>query len=360
MPKARNVSPEALEDLAKLTNEEFLAKHPDWTVNQARATRDRHRIRMDADAVRRMYQQRSERRTTGNGVEYEETIPNRFTWDAFDELFDAIRAVKAAEKKYDPRRHQIALTISQDKPVGIVFTGDWQLGSEGVDYDLWRGDMEILHSFHKENQGAVYAIGLGDYASHLGALNIGGSQYRDIVKSADQFVMLQQFFHLTAGMWLTLAQGCHDTFVSKKGAIDTVERYCELSGARHGWHGVPITVRLGGESYVIRTRHKYGFNSRLNPANSQRRQLEMEGPADIVAHGHLHTSFIEDSYAVGQDTVKLRSGSYQIHDEFARQQVGNVKADPRQPMVILYPDRHEVWVCRDFKRGLEYLLNQRR
>jgi hypothetical protein len=288
--------------------------------------------------------------------EFDEAIPDRWTWEAFDELFGAIASVKAAEKKYDPRKHRIGAKLGTEKPVAIVFTSDWQLGSEGVDFDLWRSDMDRLREFRDAHPGSLYCIGLGDYGSHLGILAHGGSQNRDIVKSGDQFVLLQQFFHLTAGMWLVLLQGCHDTFVSKAGAIDTIERYCELSGARHGWHGVELDLTVGQRAYLLRLRHRFKFNSTLNPFNSLRRQAEMEGPADVIAHAHLHTNVTGTHLVSGRRTIMLRAGSYQIHDDYARQYVGNVKAEPLFPMVV-FPARGEdrPMVFDDFHQGLSYL-----
>jgi hypothetical protein len=345
------------DELARYTTRELLKRYPNFNSVQIRNARQRRGVRMDATAQSHASEERANS-LAAPSVEYDEPIPDRMTWEAFGELFDAIAAVKETEKKYDPRRHRIGVKIKDDQPVGIVFTGDHQLGSEGVDYALWRSDMDLMWNYHQEH-GGLFAVGLGDYGSHLGILDHGGSQNRDIVKSGDQYVMLQQFFKLTAGLWLVLLQGCHDTFVSKKGAIDTVERYCELSGARHAWHGAQVDITVGKEKYVTRLRHKYRYNSTLNESNSQRRQAEMEGPADIIAHGHRHTSFTHEGVAAGQDTLMLRSGSYQIHDDFARQQVGNVKADPRQPMAILWPDRHEIWSCRDFKKGLDFLSSLR-
>ena len=341
------------EELRTRTTKELSAQYG-LKPNQIHNRRSSRGITLEPEATRKAYDTRAGQ--FAPRVDFDEAIPDKFTWEAFERYFSAIAAIKAVEKFYDPRRHRIGVSIAADKPVGLLFTGDWQLGSEGVDYDLWRQDIaETAFEFHKANPGALYAIGLGDYGSHLGVLDHGGSQNRDIVKSGDQYLMLQQFFKLTAGMWLVLLQGCHDSFVSKKGAIDTVERYCELAGARHAWHGAQVDITVGKQKYVTRLRHKFKFNSSLNPANSQRRQAEMEGPADIIAHGHLHTSFVHEGVAGGQDAVMLRSGSFQIHDDYARQQVGNVKADPRQPMAILWPDQRKVWVCRDFKDGLGYL-----
>lgn len=345
------------EELRTRTTKELSAQYG-LTPNQIHNRRSRKGITLEPDATERAYGTRQGQFQPQG--KFDEAIPDKFSWQAFNDMFDAIATVKEVEKKYDPRRHRIGWELDADKPVGILFTGDWQLGSEGVAYDLWKQEIAgVAYEYHRANPGALFAVGLGDYGSHLGILDHGGSQNRDIVKSGDQFNMLCQFFGLTAGMWLVLLQGCHDSFVSKKGAIDTVERYCELSGARHAWHGAEFDITVGQQTYVTRLRHKFRFNSSLNPANSQRRQAEMEGPADIIAHGHLHTSFVHEGVAGGQDAVMLRSGSYQIHDDFARQQVGNVKADPRQPLVILWPDKHRVWVCRDFKDGLDYLSSLR-
>jgi hypothetical protein len=85
-----------------------------------------------------------------------------------------------------------------------------------------------------------------------------------------------------------------------------------------------------------------------------------EGYADVFALAHWHTAISGTFKASGRPAIYLRSGSYQIHDDWARQKMGNVRAEPVFPMVIFYPDRHRTLLEHDFKDGLERLSFLRR
>lgn len=350
------------EELARTTTR-ALAKKYGLTSGQIYNLRAKRGVRMLVEAVADAYQERDESRPSVSQnapPEFDEDSPDPTTPEAFEELWRAVRDIKAVERKFDPRRHKIGITLPTDKPVGLVFSGDWQLGSEGVDYDLWREDMALFWENHVKDPGSLYGIGMGDYTSALGTLNIRGAQYRDLIRPGYQIGLARGLFRMTKGFWLVLLAGCHDTFTNNASDQDTIADYVALAGARHGWHGVEANLKVGFANYVLRLRHRYRFNSSLNPLNAQRRQAEMEGAADVIAHAHFHTSLIGDMPAAGQDSVMLRSGSYQIHDSYARQYVGNVKADARFPMVIFWPEKKKLWSVRDYREGLDYLASLRR
>lgn len=353
MPKAWPPTGEEGErDLRRLNNRELAAEYgvPYRTV---RNYRSKHGVRMEPDARSAAFNARARE------VQYDETIPDPTTPEALDELVEALSSIKDLDKKYDPRRHKVAATVNSDKPIGIVFTGDWQIGSWGVDNRLWYSDMQALAGF-AQTVGGLYCIGMGDYASNLTILNHRGSQFRDLIRPGMQLRIVRGLFRQTAGMWLGLLAGCHDTFVEKASDTDTLEELVQLADSRHFWHGVEFTLKLGSQDYIIRTRHRFKFNSSLNPLNSQRRQIEFEGPADVIAHAHLHTAVSGQMTVAGKPAILLRSGSYQIHDDYARQYVGNVKAEPIFPMVIFWPDKHKTMLFHDFHDGLEHLAILRR
>ena len=404
MATPRKVWPQAiLDDLKNLTTDEFLAKHRGWHGKGVANARQDLRIRMTPAAKQRAIKkgadgnrlaslgftkEMAETMTAAEiaartgltvkqvetrrydagwhgpkrgspAVEYDDTIPDPTTPEALDELVEALASIKDLDAKYDPRRHTVKATVDSQAPIGVVFSGDWQIGSWGVATRLWKADMDLLHSYHTKNPGALYAIGMGDYASNLTVLDHRGSQFRDLIRPGMQLRIVRGLFRQTRGMWLGLLAGCHDTFVEKASDTDTLEEFVKLADTRHFWHGVEFTMRLGTQEYVLRVRHRYRYNSSLNELNSQRQQAAMEGPADVIAHAHLHTAVSGTMKAGGKPTVMLRSGSYQVHDDYARQYVGNVKAEPVFPMVIFWPEQHKTFLCHDFHDGLDYLTTLR-
>jgi hypothetical protein len=354
-------SPQVREDLANYTTAEFIAlpQYQDWTLKAVDNIRRDLGIHMTPEARRRAYIKRDGPGNVATALEYSETIPDPTTPEAFEELVEAYAVVKDIDKKYDQRRHAVAVKVPGDQPVGVVYSGDWQLGSWGVAVRTWREDMRLIQDYRAAHPDSLYLIGMGDYVSNLGILNHRGSQFRDLVQPGFQLRLVRAFFTMTAGSWLGLLAGCHDTFSQKVSDIDTLDTFIRLAKTRHLWHGVELTLRLGVEKYVIRVRHRYRYNSSLNELNSQRQQAAMEGPADVIAHAHFHTAVSGTMKAGGKPTIMLRSGSYQLDDDYARQYVGSVRAEAVFPMVLFWANQHKTMLFHDFKDGLDYLATLR-
>jgi hypothetical protein len=108
---------------------------------------------------------------------------------------------------------------------------------------------------------------------------------------------------------------------------------------------------------VIHAHHSYRYNSSLNTTNSQR-NLFASTHADVIALGHLHYNETHAKSAGGKDTVWIRTGSYKITDDYG-QWIGGLRADPRSPMVILFPGEKKINEFRDYRDGINYLKHLR-
>jgi hypothetical protein len=80
----------------------------------------------------------------------------------------------------------------------------------------------------------------------------------------------------------------------------------------------------------------------------------MEGPCDIVFHGHLHFPQLDHTDKAGREVALIRAGSYKHEDEFG-QKIAGYKGLYGAPMVILYPKSKKMIPIRNFEDGVNIL-----
>ncbi|MET3699527.1 calcineurin-like phosphoesterase family protein [Bacillus oleivorans] len=254
-------------------------------------------------------------------------------------------------QKFDDRQTSITLDIDGDKPIGIVFTGDWHVGG------LYTAHKEMLEDFKviSETDG-LYNIAMGDYADNYNSNSHKGGMFEQIENPDKQKDLVQYLFtEFLGNSNLAIIRGNHDYWETKETSEDFVKRVARLIDSPYLWYGGEINLRLGSQVYKIIARHTFQGNSALNTTNSQRRLFD-ETQGDVVALGHLHYNEIHSKTKAGKDTVWIRTGTYKRTDDYTQWVVGGSgRGDIRQPMIILFPDKKEILDFRDMYRGIEYL-----
>lgn len=267
-----------------------------------------------------------------------------------DEVMATFISLQKSLKKLDNKQVEADLELKDTKPVGIGFTGDWHLGGKGVDHEAFCRNHELFLGID-----GLYLGGAGDYKDQLTGAIHRGSEFEQILPPGTQDVLALHWIEKLKYKLLWLVAGCHDTWAKKLSDRHFIDEASVKADCLNLWHGGLVALTLGTQTYKIRVRHKYKFNSALNMTNSQKRQVDMEGGADVVAHAHFHVPHLEHVRKAGRDFVALRSGSYKIWDEYG-QQLAGYKGEIGIPIVVFYPDKHEIVPFKDFNRGIEYLL----
>lgn len=268
---------------------------------------------------------------------------------SIDDLFDAMENLVAAKEAFNTKQTELTVTIDADKPIGVCGWSDWHLGDDGTDYPQFRRDVDIF-----TGTPGLYYIGLGDYINGVIEGRPKGSQFEEVVRPGLQDVLAFAIAEKTKNAAIALVRGCHDDFLKQSSDRDFVDAMSKKADCANMWHGGLISIDVGGALYEVRARHKYPFNSKLNPTNSQRRQIDMEGPCDIVMHGHLHYPDFYHGDKAGREIVLMRAGSYKHVDEFG-QKIAGYKGLYGAPMVILYPKSKKMMPFKKFEDGLHVL-----
>jgi len=286
------------------------------------------------------------RRTRKRNIEFHD---RKNVGNSIEEYLEHLIKYQEEQQKFDDRQTSVTIDIDDDKPIGIVFTGDWHVGG------LYTAHKEMVRDFKTmRDTDGLYNITMGDYADNYNQNTHKGGMYEQIENPDRQKELILYFFTKFLGEKnLAVLKGNHDNWSYRETGEDFVKYIAREIESPYLWYGGEINIRLGNQVYKIIARHSYIGNSALNTTNSQRRLFD-ETQGDVIALGHLHYNESHAKTKAGKDTVWIRSGTYKITDDYTQWAVG-AKGDIRQPMVILFPDKKKIIDFRDMYDGIPYL-----
>ena len=286
------------------------------------------------------------RRTKKNKIEFHD---RKNVGNTIEEYLEFLIKYQEEKQRFDDRQTEVTLEIDDDKPIGIVFTGDWHVGG------LYTAHKEMLKDFKTmRDTDGLYNITMGDYADNYNSGSHKGGIFEQIENPDVQKDLVEHFFTKYLGEKnLAVIKGNHDQWEVRETSEDFVKYIARKIESPYLWYGGKIYLKLGEVTYEIVARHNYRGNSALNTTNSQRRLFD-ETQGDIIALAHLHYNESHAKTKAGKDTVWIRSGTYKITDDYTQWAVG-AKGDIRQPMVILFPNQKKIIDFRDMYDGIPYL-----
>lgn len=278
------------------------------------------------------------------------------TTQDIEDYYKLVKQINDTQSKIDTKQLEAEVTVSTSDilPVGIVFTGDWHVGAQGVDYELLERDLGII-----EQTEGLYAIGMGDYKDNQNPyVHQSGVFEENVVASGQDKIVKHLISSLGDDKWVALVRGCHDDWDKKLTDRDFVQELCDSVGCVNLWHGGKLTLHVGSEVYTVHVRHKYKYDSSLNTTNSQRNLANNFGAFDVIALAHKHYPDLQVSHRMGQEIIYLRSGTYKTYDEFG-QKIGGYKGIYGTPVLILFPDSHRKLLVPDLVLGAQILRGLR-
>lgn len=269
------------------------------------------------------------------------------TKDIIAEKWDNLKAVSRTAKKKSPSS---LATIDQftdlDLPILLIFSADWHIGFDRVDYDALDEDLDLIF----DTEGAYLGV-VGDYMNNAKPQRGSASQLynagnNDPDDQHDMFLYKVERFvndDLLFGIW----QGNHDDFDFKESGRKSTERMCRDAGIAYFGHGGAIKLPVGEQTYYGYVKHHIKGSTKSRPSGSglsafQRMSRPREAAhLDFIVSGHLHENDVHEPKMASGLTALLRCGSYQFHSPFAHEVVGEAETDRGCPSVLLYPDKHE-------------------
>jgi|GEM_PF-1880524 len=321
---------------------ELMKQYPEHTYQQyADMLTEKFGLEFTSEAVR-SHLKRNRKKNIGY-------VDRKNTEDNIEAYIQHLIQSQKELQQFDDRQTSVTIDIDDDKPIGIVFTGDWHVGGLYTDHEQMLKDFQTI-----QQTDGLFNIAMGDYADNYISSSHKGGQYEQITNPDKQKEMIQYLFERYLGESnLVVLKGNHDNWSYKETGEDFVKYIARRIESPYLWYGGEVNLRLGNQVYKIIVRHNYVGTSALNTTNSQRRLFD-ETFGDVIALGHLHWNESHARSKAGKDTVWIRSGSYKITDDWTQWAVAG-RGDTRQPMVILFPDQKKILDFRDMYDGIRYL-----
>lgn len=286
-----------------------------------------------------------------------------------EELFGVIADHASIQRRSDgvvTRQTRTWTDPDSAKPIGILFTGDWHVGSQHTDHHQLLADMRAIGEWRTRiGPGALRLIHTGDlYDGFLPSL---GRAARGLLEETETNIDRQEraavFAAKQAGAWDVMLWGCHPAWQFQSSGRDPLKTLAADLGATNAGYGIDLDVVVGQQTYHLVVRHRTRRESSLNTTNAHRAIDDDLGPAadraDVIALGHLHFNDLQVRPKAGRRVVYLRSGSYKGGDHFARAiaATNHKDADIGNPVVILFPRTHHVlaFAGADWQVGLRTL-----
>lgn len=280
-------------------------------------------------------------------------IPERtpFTWR---EHIDFLKADQAKSKESSKAQEYAKVKIRSDSPIGIVFTGDWHIGSAGTDYDTWLKHMNFI----KNEPNAFMAL----MSNTIDNFVFPSGQFAQMNQPHEQMEivrgMAEDFGKKIVGI---VGSRCHEGWSSDKVDINPNELMFRQNidqGTPFLSTGGVVELEVNDVKYSMGLVHKGRFHSSLNPTNLNRQMHDLRWPVDILVAAHHHTAQVlqttkyEGPYE--KDVVFIRTGTYKKDDAYSEHE-GFGKGDIASPIVILDHKQKKMQAFYNLEDGIKYL-----
>lgn len=233
-----------------------------------------------------------------------------------------------------------AVHLDVMEPTGIVFTGDWHLGAQGMAYDRFERDLGQLAYAKRLLKDQLHIIVMGDLID--GYLPVGTPRNptqllspREQRKAAVEALKLLQP--------TLVLEGDHDSWHSKQDIEhDWLYDACALSGWNYSQWGSELRLHTNEHRPIrILARHRYN-GARTNDHLKPHKNLHLEhGPADVVALAHFHSNpGVFTTFAKRPSEGRfyaVQSGTYKYLDDYGKK-LGFEPGAYGVPGLVIYPD----------------------
>jgi hypothetical protein len=269
------------------------------------------------------------------------------------EYFETLKNLNDAVMRLEKKQTRATITISEEKPFGIAFWGDWHTGCKGADHRQLDEDADTI-----ADTDGLYAFGMGDYKDNASALVHPQSTHDSIATTDLQDEVVLHVWRKVKGKTPVIIRGCHEDWDEKNANEDFVQKLCDATGAVNLWHGGIVTIQCGSQEYKIAARHKRKYESSINTTNAQRNYMNEVEPCDMYMLAHRHYYDLQQTKRAGRDVIYGRSGSYKYYDEHG-QKIAGYEGIYGVPVVICFPDRKEMIPVRSLSTAVTMLKSLR-
>lgn len=266
-------------------------------------------------------------------------------WREFAELAEETQKFG---QRIDDSQRVAHIEIVTSQPIALMFSGDWHLGAEGVDYQAWVRDIQYLLDTPN-----LYMAEVGDDRENMRSFRMLSSVLNQVLSPKQQAHMLRGVIEdLTANdKLIAKVGGNHDEEFDQRIFGEALQGYLleKMKAPRFKNRGL-VYLTVGEVEYTILLFHKSRFKSFLRKTHGTMREQQLSFPADIIAGGHDHEPGMEHGhhYTLAKDAgedfggeyVMIKVGTYQ-DSEYGWRYFHN-GGFAANYSVVLFPDQKRI------------------
>lgn len=283
--------------------------------------------------------------------------------EQFLDLGDAVELLEEADlraTKHPVRHNQFVYLEPSDltKPILLTFWGDWHIGEAGTDHIRLRDDAQLLYKAREEFGNNLALIGMGDY--------IGGymksktpSNNAQVLNPAEQRRAAKGLIEVTRPD--IVIQGDHDEWHTRQDTEhEWLQEICEENQMLYAQWGIGFRINTARENFnpTVLARHRYKGSRAANPFMPQIKLQSEQGPADIVALAHYHSSpGVTEQRAVRSTEgsfLAVQSGTYKQFDDYGKK-IGVGNGEYGVPSLIIIPEEGEIMKFNELSEAMQVM-----
>jgi hypothetical protein len=278
------------------------------------------------------------------------------------EYIDLAKHGKDINERSEITQKTAEVHIKTDKPIAVVYSGDWHLGDKAIDYQTWVSHLSLIL-----NNNNVFMVDMGDEIQNMRTFKVLSGVLDQVLSPTQQAAMLHSIVdELTeSNKLLAKITGNHDAEFDERLFGEALEKYymSKLKAPIFNNRGL-LDLHVGDQLYPNLLFHKSRFKSSARPAQGALKEWQMGYPAEVVVGGHDHIPAAEIMWAYGlaSDNNKgfggeiflLKIGTFQDSDLGWKYYQGS---NPTciMPTVVYYPKEHRKILFMDLADAIKFL-----
>jgi len=253
----------------------------------------------------------------------------------YREWLKSAQATQDLHNKASSKQDIVTIKINTSKPICVVFSADWHLGSVSCDYKQFLKNIDFML-----NTDGIYMGVVGDTIDNFYLFNNVMAILQQVIPPPKQRRLLSEILNalIAKNKLLFVSYGNHEIRDEKWIGDNLVSRLIEDKVPYFSSKAI-IKLMVGEQMYTILAMHQTGRNSKINALHGVKQEYLNYFPADIVVTGHHHIPAIESYMHFGAAqragmnyggiSWLVKTGTYNADDGFSKRYYDNgVICDP--------------------------------
>jgi len=287
-------------------------------------------------------------------VEAEENLAGSKDREAtLEELYEIMVEFAQKQKDLDIVQEKIDIEF-EGGWVGLTMLSDLHIGKKEVDYEYIDRLIELVDKYPH-----LYCGISGDLIENWVKYSPASGGWDEVLKPRYQIEVAEHKIRTIKDKILFIIQGNHEWRSEKQGEISPLERIAKDLGIPYLGHGGRVNIKINDIEYQSHFRHKFRYESSLNPCHACRRLVEvLDSSVDIVGICHKHNAAVRKMHWGGKWRSFMRYGAAYPTSSF-EQYIGYPKAQLVAPTVLMSGARKQHTPVLEMEVVEEYLKRRR-